>query len=249
MIISPILPRVHVAAGTCAFRRVAPWASLLSAGAGAEQSLYSRHVADNPFPQLEPGLQARLAEVFDVEGKLRSALQALGRIEGSDVVVVGGEGRCAASLRELGGRVTTCPTSAIRSLPAGSADAAVSCWDGLDVQGATTERRIGALARTLRSGGRLLIVADYGRDDVDRLRTVADPAAHYAALRRRDGWFAAQGFKIRVIHGRWTFDTVEDAGFFLEEAFGEAGRQLAAELRHPRVSHKIVVYHRTLGGG
>jgi hypothetical protein len=201
-------------------------------------------VTDHPFPQLEPDASARLAAAFDREGKIPHALDTLGPIRDRDVVLLGGEGRLAALLRDLGGRITTCPLAAIRALPAASADAVVSCWDGLDVPGTATEERFRALARTLRPAGRLLIVADYGRDDVDRLRPLDDPAEHYAALRRRDMWFADHDFKLHVVHGRWTFATIEEAAAFLIDAFAESGRGVAADLQHPRIAHKVVVYHR-----
>jgi hypothetical protein len=63
-------------------------------------------------------------------------------------------------------------------------------------------------------------------------------------LRARDAEFIEQGFKLRVIHGWWTFDSVEEATGFLGEAFGDRGLQVAAGMRRPRLSHKVVIYHR-----
>ena len=60
----------------------------------------------------------------------------------------------------------------------------------------------------LRDGGRLLVVHDYGRDDVSRLRPADLP--EYTSWSRRDGWFLRNGFRVRVIHAWWTFESLED---------------------------------------
>ena len=53
---------------------------------------------------------------------------------------------------------------------------------------------------------------------------------------------------MRVIHCWWTFDSVPDAVSFLEAAFGAPGTAFAADLRRPRLSHNVAVYHWTKGG-
>ena len=75
--------------------------------------------------------------------------------------------------------------------------------------------------RILRPGGRLLVVHDYGRDDVSRLR---GDATRIRAWSRRDGPFLRGGFKVRVVHCFWTFDSIEDGQRFLADAFGDVGR-------------------------
>jgi hypothetical protein len=89
-----------------------------------------------------------------------------------------------------------------------------------------------------------LVVADYGRDDVARLRPEGETPEIYRALRARDAAFSRLGFKLHVIHGWWTFDSLEEAADFLAKAFGERGAQMAGGMRRPRLSHKVVVYHR-----
>jgi hypothetical protein len=96
----------------------------------------------------------------------------------------------------------------------------------------------------LRPGGRLLAIHDYGRDDVAELR---GPLPEHGDWSRRDGPFLAAGFKIRVLHCWWTFDTLDEARTFLDAAFGAAGRAVAARLTRPRLSYNVAVYHRTLG--
>jgi hypothetical protein len=99
--------------------------------------------------------------------------------------------------------------------------------------------------RVLRPGGRQLVVHDYGRDDVSRLADADRP--EYGAWSQRNGPFLRAGFRLRVLHCWWTFETTEDAADFLVAAFGERGRALAATLRRPRLSYNVAIYHRTRG--
>lgn len=98
--------------------------------------------------------------------------------------------------------------------------------------------------RILRPGGRLLVVHDYGRDDLALIR---GEQPEYGPWSRRNGPFLGRGFRIRVVHCFWTFDSIDEASGFLDEAFGEAGRPVAEALRRPRLSYNIAVYHRTIG--
>ena len=98
--------------------------------------------------------------------------------------------------------------------------------------------------RVLRADGRLLVLHDYGRDDVARLRP---DAPEQLAWSRRDGPFLRAGFRIRVLHCFWTFDSVEDARDFLRAAFGEIGAAVASELKRPRLSWNVALYHRSRG--
>ena len=99
--------------------------------------------------------------------------------------------------------------------------------------------------RVLRPDGRLLVVHDYGRDDVSRLR---GDLPEYGLWSRRDGPFLSAGFRIRVVHCFWTFASLEAMTAFLGGAFGEVGAALAATLKRPRLSYNVAVYHRSRGG-
>ncbi len=200
-------------------------------------------MADLPI-DLDTGLSEHLARVLDVEGKIPRAIEALGPVVGRDVVVVDGpSGIRARQLASLGARVTLVDSSgpAAFGAPDASADVVVGLWsafrgsDGADLEHA---------ARLLRPGGRLLVVHDYGRDDVAELRGALPEHADWT---RRDGPFLAQGFKIRVLHCWWTFASLDEAHAFLEAAFGETGRAVAGRLTRPRLSYNVAVYHRTLG--
>ena len=107
-------------------------------------------------------------------------------------------------------------------------------------------RELAEVDRVLRPDGRLLVVHDYGRDDVSLLR---GDLPEYRLWSRRDGPFLAAGFRIRVIHCFWTFPDMAAAESFLRGAFGAAGDAVAATLKRPRLSYKVALYHRTRGEG
>lgn len=189
-------------------------------------------------------LAARLAQALDVEGKIPRALETLGPMGGRDVALVDApDGIRAQQLTDLGARVTpVTSTGAARfDAPDGSADAVVALWSSFR---GTSSDEVAEAARMLRPGGRLLVVHDYGRDDVAALRNGGpDPGL----LSRRDGPFLSDGFRIRVLHCWWTFASLEEGREFLTDAFGDAGRELGERLTRPRVSYKVAVYHRTFG--
>jgi SAM-dependent methyltransferase len=200
-------------------------------------------VADLPFA-LSPDLSARLARAMDVELKIPRAFDSLGPITGADVILVDGDDPIrAAQLAALGARLTVVHAGDLPGVPAASADVVASFWSWFrdDLPGS-----LAAAERVLRPGGRLLVLHDYGRDDVSRLRPPDLP--EYAAWSRRDGWFLRTGFKVRVIHCWWTFDSIEEAASFLEDAFEAAGSAVAAGLRRPRLSHNVAIYQWTRGG-
>jgi hypothetical protein len=202
-------------------------------------------VADLPL-DLDPGLAERLARIVDVEGKIPRALEALGPVEDRDVLLVDSVGGIRArQLEDLGGRVHHVPAAGPAGFdaPDGSADVLVAMWSTFRGPDPTEST---AAARVLRPGGRLLVVHDYGRDDVSRLR---GDLPEYGTWGRRDGPYLTGGFRIRVVHCWWTFASLDDARGFLGEAFGDAGASVAAELRRPRLSYNVAIYHRTVGDG
>lgn len=207
---------------------------------------YSAAVADLPLSLAAPYADA-LRAALDAEGKIDRALDALGPIAGREVVVVEGGAAEIDRLEAAAARVTPVaaadgPGSLELPVPAGSADAIVARWSafrGVD------ERDLTEADRVLRPDGRVLVVHDYGRDDVSRLR---GDLPEYRTWSRRDGPFLSAGFRIRVVHCFWAFTDVEAARSFLTGAFGEAGSALAAALTRPRLSYNVAVYHRTRGG-
>jgi SAM-dependent methyltransferase len=198
-------------------------------------------VSDVPF-DLEPSLAARLARALDLEGKIGRTLEALGPIAGRDVAVLDApESRLAAELARSGARISNAAVCEPLHLPFMDAalDAVVSLWTGFR---GVDQEELAEVDRVLRPGGRLLVVHDYGRDDVSRLR---GDAPEYGPWSRREGPFLQGGFKIRVVHCWWTFPSLDEARAFLAEAFGAAGTAVGAGLKRPRLSWNVAVYHRT----
>ncbi len=178
---------------------------------------------------------------LDREGKIARALEALGPIVARDVVIV--DPAAGARSRELvaaGARVVSVD-GPLETLPPESVDAIVAYWSAFR---GPSEAAVADADRVLRPDGRLLVVHDYGRDDVSRIR---GDLPEYGSWSKRDGWYLKNGFKMRVIHAFWTFDTLEDTRAFLGEAFGPIGTTVGETLKRPRLSYNVAIYHRTRG--
>ena len=216
-------------------------------------------MADLPI-ELGGTLNERLARCLDTEGKIPRALDALGPIRGRDVALIGRvDGIRARQLAGLGARLVVAPEpdlacgnrradgdlESARNPLAGQADDSVDVVVGLwnSFRGAPLAE-VAEAERVTRPGGRLLVVHDYGRDDVSRLR---GDLPEYGSWTERTGPFLANGFKVRVIHCFWTFESIDDAADFLRAAFGHAGDDVAASMTRPRLSYNVAIYHRVLG--
>jgi hypothetical protein len=201
-------------------------------------------VSSLPVP-LSAELAARLASALDVEGKIPRAVEALGPVAGRDVLLLDGEGSALEmAMAALGARVVhgRGDTPFRSPLPDESVDAIVSPWSGFR---GVEAGEIAEADRILRPAGRLLVIHDYGRDDVSRIQP---DRPEYGAWSRRNGPFLGGGFRVRVLHCFWTFGSQDETTMFLEAAFGQAGRDVAATLKRPRLSYNVAIYHRTRGG-
>jgi hypothetical protein len=185
-----------------------------------------------------------LLAALDRERKIDRALETLGPIAGRDVLVIGGGPAELARLASTAARVTELPSNDDAPWPVAdaSADAIVSAWSGFR---GVTALALAEADRILRPDGRLLVVHDYGRDDVSRLR---GDLPEYGAWSRRNGAFLQNGFRMRVLHCFWTFDSLDDAMSFLVDAFGETGEAVGSELKRPRLTYNVAIYHRVRGG-
>jgi SAM-dependent methyltransferase len=196
---------------------------------------------------LEDDLSQRLCRFLDVEGKIPRAFEALGPIAGRDVLLLDGtDGIRALQLRDLGARVAFAGAAGADGsvgfgAPDASADIVISLWSPF--RGAAPDE-LAEAQRVLRPGGRLLVVHDYGRDDVAHLRGERPEYGHWSRPR---GPFLSNGFKVRVVHCFWTFESIEEGAEFLVAAFADAGRAVATALKRPRLSYNVAIYHRTFG--
>jgi hypothetical protein len=189
-------------------------------------------------PDLEPAFLA----AFDRPGKLVAALGALGPVAERDVVVVDAtDGPILGGLRLAGARIRSAALSSPLRLDAedASADVVLGLWSAFR---GVERAEIVEVDRVLRPGGRHIAVHDYGRDDVSRLNG-ARP--EYGEWSHRSGPFLGGGFRVRVVHCFWEFESAELTSSFLAAAFGEAGESVAATLKRPRLSYNVAVYHRT----
>ena len=208
-----------------------------------EWTLYFTLVSDLPVT-LSAEAASVLAGAFDREGKIDLAIAALGPVADRDVAVIGGGPAELARLRASGSRVSELAIGGADRWPMADAsmDRIVSAWSAFR---GVSERDLAEADRVLRPGGRLIVIHDYGRDDVSRLR---GDLPEYGIWSRRDGPFIRNGVRIRVLHCFWTFDSIEDATRFLGDAFGDVGASVGSALKRPRLSYNVAVYHRIRGG-
>jgi SAM-dependent methyltransferase len=203
-------------------------------------------VPDLPFRLPEP-LALRLRTAADAEGKIVRVLDALGPLAGRDVAILdlpAGPLRDRFAAAGIDARDLPLADPLRLDLPDESLDALISPWGGFRGVRAAD---LAEADRVLRPGGRLLVIHDYGRDDVSALAEAGAP--EYGAWSRREGPFLrGGGFRIRVIHAFWTFPSIEEAREFLVAAFGERGAAVGAGLKRPRLAWNVAIYHRWRGG-
>jgi hypothetical protein len=195
-------------------------------------------------------LEEAFLRVVDVERKVIAALEALGPVADRDVVILdAGSGALGRSLAELGARARSLALApevdaavcAVEELPDLCADVVIMPWSEL---AAPDSPLIECAERLLRSGGRLMLIHDYGRDDVWGLRP--DLQRRQVDWSHRKGPFLNAGFRIRVLHCWWTFESAEQAREMLEAAFGAAGLELVSKMKRLRLEYQVAIYHRAL---
>jgi hypothetical protein len=198
-------------------------------------------VSDLPVA-LPSELEQMLVRALDRAGKLVAALDALGPIADRDVLVIDASGGpILDGLVAAGARLTSAPaTEPLRlEAPDASADVVLGLWSAFR---GVEKKDLAEVDRVLRPGGRQLVVHDYGRDDVSRLH---GERPEYGPWSHRSGPFLTGGFRVRVVHCFWEFDSMDATVEFLTAAFGEVGATVARTLKRPRLSWNVAVYHRS----
>jgi hypothetical protein len=195
------------------------------------------------LPVSLPGeLEAAFIRALDRAGKLVAAIDALGPVADRDVLVIDASGGpIIEGLIAAGARLTSVPAESPFRIEAaaGSADVVLSLWSAFR---GVLRSELAEVDRVLRPGGRHLVVHDYGRDDVSRL---LGERPEYGAWSQRTGPFLTGGFKVRVVHCFWEFESMEATARFLKDAFNGGGEVVAESLKRPRLSYNVAVYHRS----
>ncbi len=198
-------------------------------------------MADLPFEPADAGSTQQLLRVVDAEGKIPRALEAHGPFAGRDVTLFGASPERARWLTEAGARLTVVADPATEPAwpSAASADIVMAFWTAFD--GPDRANQLANAERLLRPDGRLLVVLDYGRDELDVVRGT-EATASLVASSRRDGWFLSRGFRVRVIHTFWRFESIEEGAALLRAAYGPAAEAAIERMRRPRVAHNVAIY-------
>ena len=204
-------------------------------------------MADFPRYLRDAELEAGLAAAFDREGKILRAVDSLGPVSVKRVLLLDGGEKRAAQLDQLGADVRRVDDKGLSVVPDRAGEVLVSFWTAFRPGLGDADGQVREAERVVVPGGRLLVVHDYGRDDVSRF--IGDEQRDRTLIEWSDrrGWFLTRGFKVRVIHCWWTFESIEQARELLGRAFGPTGAELAEALTRPRLSYKVAVYHRSIG--
>ena len=209
---------------------------------------------DLPFPPRDPRQAGRIAAAFDREAKVLRAIESLVQLRGRRVTVLGAAPALQADIAARGAIVSVAQRAAPASDPGGhtatgladgSADVVLAPWTGFD--GSADAAELAESDRLLAPEGRLIVLQDYGRDDLTAVRG-PESVDRLVARSRRDGWLLRSGFRVHVIHAWWRFADLDDARETLRAAFGVAAEPVIAALRKPAVAHNVAIYHRTRDG-
>ena len=185
-------------------------------GVGVDFGHTPRSVADLP---IDLGARARRAAwpvILDVEAKIPRTLEALGPVGGRDVLLLdGADGIRARQLTELGGRVTFAEgerTGRVRRARRVGRLSSSACGRSFRDRTGARRRRGGPRPATRRAPARGPRLRPRRRLAAARRPPRVRAAGAVATVRSCGG-----GFKVRVVHCFWTFESIDDAPTFLDD--------------------------------
>lgn len=205
-----------------------------------------------------------MAQAIDPEEQIPAAMQALAPIHGRELLDIGaGVGdrtilyaRLASqvyalepdltALSLLRGRVRSSGATNVTILPAhveaiplgeNSVDVAYATWSYFFGPG--SEPGLQEVERVLRPGGDLLVVQNYGRDDLSSVWT-----AREAECEEWPAWFESRGFSCTVVDTVWRFQAADEAVTVLEFLWGKQAGDAVRASSQTEFGYKVAVYHR-----
>ena len=98
--------------------------------------------------------------------------------------------------------------------------------------------------RVLRSGGHLVAISGYGRDEASLLLEPEVVERLVAASHHRTGWWVRHGFRIKVIHTRIDLRDEASAHELLPRLYGDRGLAYLMRPHRPWLELKLALYHR-----
>jgi SAM-dependent methyltransferase len=205
-----------------------------------------------------------MAQAIDPEGRIPAAMQAAAPIEGRSLLDVGaGVGdrtivyaRLAEkvyalepdpkALPILRGRIRSSGVSNVTVLTAGaeaipleenSVHVAYATWAYFFGPG--SEPGLAEVERVVQPGGDIVVVQNYGHDELARLWTPDE-----ARCEEWPPWFAEHGFGCNIVDTVWRFQSPEEAVAVLGFLWGEGTQTHVQESGRVEFGYKVAVYHR-----
>ncbi len=205
-------------------------------------------------------LTGMLQQAIDPDGRIPAAMQAVGPLEGQTLLEVGaGPGdrslryaslashvyaleRDPQAFAMLRGRIKSAGVTNITALQGGpesipletgAVSLVYATWTA--AFGAGGEAALEEVERVTRSGGKVVIVENYGHDHLSRFWTEAE-----ARCESWLPWFEARGYACRVVETVWRFPGPAEAQTVLGALWG-AGVQDTGQVEF---QYRVAVYHK-----